>query len=645
MPESSSQQWEYLEQWREKDVCIFALSISPAQEFISEARKSRDLRAGSLLLSWLSLKLYEPILKKYQETAFIIPACAGNPFFKEWKDKGSLELEQLEPLAESGKSITNRAVGLIERDQLYLLDEGKENCRTAWNEYADCCKERLINCIRQEKWQQIQKRWEKQMQDFSAAFSIYAVAADADLNNLRSSIQKIIDQMERRKDSRLFNQWQGEDMPKCTQCGHREIIAVKDDPKTNSVFWQRINSRYSDIIRIEDGRELLCACCLAKRLFAFDKEVFLEKSVKSTVEIAATSFLDEFREIAKTKPDDFQLIMWDWQKAVKKHYDKCPEHDSFTADSWLKKIAELVLPYELDDDRKTKDSDAKIKDNNLRKKIESANNEYLYSADKKKSLGLIPPSPYLAVLMLDGDNMGEILSKNPGLSSDLTDFSKAVPGIIENEKHQGLAIYSSGDELLALLPKDSALSATKAVQKEFEERIKKKTTCSAAITWFHCKSPLLQAIRNCREGLHEAKEKFCRNSLVCTALVSSASHRFGMPWTEQSLDMAAAIENFVWMLGPEGSLSKNFLHDLLTELPAFTDKSSSEEKVSVASDLLLPRMRYLWKRHSEEKTPARCACEDCCQVLVEMASNLTYVNNKAENFAAYLRIANFLARS
>jgi CRISPR-associated protein Cmr2 len=631
MPET----WQYLDKWREKNACVFALSISPAQEFISEARKSRDLRAGSLLLSWLSLKLYEPILKKYQETAFIIPACAGNPFFGEWKDKGSLELEQLKELALGGKSITNRAIGLIEREQLHLLNEGKKNCLAAWNEYADCCKERLIDCIGQEKLQQIQKRWEKQMQDFSTAFSIYAVAADADLNNFGASIQKIIAQMERRKDSRLFNQWQGEDMPKCTQCGHREIIAGDKDS-----FWQQINRRYPDIIRIEDGRELLCACCLAKRLFAFDKDVFLEKAVKSTVEIAATSFLDEFREIAKTKPDDFQLIMWDWQKAVKKHYDKCPEHDSFTADSWLKKIAELVLPYELDGAETRKD-------------IEQINNEYLYSADKKKSLGLAPPSPYLAVLMLDGDKMGEHLSNNPRLSSALTDFSKAVPGIIE--KHQGLAIYSSGDELLALLPKDSALSATKEVQKEFAEHIKKKTTCSASITWFHCKSPLLQAIQNCREGLEQAKEKFGRNSLVCTVVTNSgAAHRFGAHWSISvdgiAVDLAEATEDLICLLRPEGGLSKNFLHHLLEELPSFVDASpclifSSDEEIFAESKLLRPRLLYLWKRQTKEKTPARHVGEDFCRVLAEMAASLPNTANKVGNFAAYLRIANFLARS
>ncbi|HSN24073.1 MAG TPA: type III-B CRISPR-associated protein Cas10/Cmr2, partial [Methylomicrobium sp.] len=182
MPES----WQYMQEWQGKDACIFALSLSPAQEFIEEARKSRDLRAGSLLLSWLSFKLYEPILQHYQEKAFIVPACAGNPFFEKWKKNNDrLELEQLKELASGGKSITNRAVGLIERDQLCLLNAAEENCRAAWNSYAAFClqDEKLNDMPR--AWRE---RWQQQMQDFSAAFSIYAVVDTVDLTNLPISI-------------------------------------------------------------------------------------------------------------------------------------------------------------------------------------------------------------------------------------------------------------------------------------------------------------------------------------------------------------------------------------------------------------------------------------------------------------------------
>ncbi len=167
------------------------------------------------------------------------------------------ELEQLKALSLGGKSITNRAVGLIEREQLCLLKEAEENCRAAWNSYAAfCLQDEKLNKM-PSAWQ---ARWKQQMQNFSASFSIYAVADTADLNNLPGSIQNIIDQMERRKDSRLFKQWRGSDMPKCTQCGHREILSGKEDS-----FWKNIQT----IIRVKDGRELLCACCLAKRIFAF----------------------------------------------------------------------------------------------------------------------------------------------------------------------------------------------------------------------------------------------------------------------------------------------------------------------------------------------------------------------------------------
>ncbi len=233
--------------------------------------------------------------------------------------------------------------------------------------------------------------------------------------------------------------------------------------------------------------------------------------------------------------------------------------------------------------------------------------------------------------------MGEHLSRNPDLSDALTGFSQAVPGIVK--RHQGTAIYSSGDELLALLPKDAALAAAQAVRKEFAQRIQ-ITTCSASITWFHCKDPLQQAIKNCREGLMLAKDGFNRNSLVCTVLTSSASeHRFGAKWCFSGFDAPDELAKLIHLLTPDGGLSKNFLHDLLAELPSFGAELAADQ------DLLSPRLRYLWKRHTKEETAARCACEDRCRFLESMASSLSGVNSAAENFAACLRVAGFLARS
>jgi hypothetical protein len=399
-------------------------------------------------------------------------------------------------------------------------------------------------------------------------------------------------------------------MPKCTQCGHREILSGKEDS-----FWKRFQS----VIRIEGGRELLCACCLAKRLFAFCDKVFPpSEAVDSTIDIAAAPFLDEFSKLAQENSESFQLVMECWSDDVQQHVPGFLRSKPFTDDAWLKKIAELVLPYELED--------------NCRRIVEAANRKYLHSPPEN-GLGLAPPSPYLAVLMLDGDKMGEHLSRNPDLSDALTGFSQAVPGIVK--RHQGTAIYSSGDELLALLPKDAALAAAQAVRKEFAQRIQ-ITTCSASITWFHCKDPLQQAIKNCREGLMLAKDGFNRNSLVCTVLTSSASeHRFGVKWCFADFDAPDELAKLIHLLTPDGGLSKNFLHDLLAELPSFGAELAADQ------DLLSPRLRYLWKRHTKEETAARCACEDRCRFLESMAP----VNSAAENFAACLRVAGFLARS
>lgn len=112
------------------------------------------------------------------------------------------------------------------------------------------------------------------------------------------------------------------------------------------------------------------------------------------------------------------------------------------------------------------------------------------------------PSPYIALLLADGDRMGALLDQAPdagthrAISARLARFAAAVPGLVRD--HHGHCIYSGGDDVLALLPLDGALAGARALHDRFGEELKDiadaigagRPTLSVGIAVQHALEPL-----------------------------------------------------------------------------------------------------------------------------------------------------------
>ena len=67
---------------------LLMFKLTPVQDFIKNARKERDLWAGSHLLSYLTFKAIKVVVDKYGPDAVIFPHLRGQPFFdKEFEEK------------------------------------------------------------------------------------------------------------------------------------------------------------------------------------------------------------------------------------------------------------------------------------------------------------------------------------------------------------------------------------------------------------------------------------------------------------------------------------------------------------------------------------------------------------------------------
>ena len=96
-------------------------------------------------------------------------------------------------------------------------------------------------------------------------------------------------------------------------------------------------------------------------------------------------------------------------------------------------------------------------------------------ADAVARLG--EPNPYLAVIVADGDKMGETLSKlhDPAMhrefSATLATFAAEASDIVHAD--HGVLVYSGGDDVLAFVPVDRCLDCARALHDRFGNLLEK----------------------------------------------------------------------------------------------------------------------------------------------------------------------------
>ena len=140
------------------------------------------------------------------------------------------------------------------------------------------------------------------------------------------------------------------------------------------------------------------------------------------------------------------------------------------------------------------------------------------------ALGTRPPSPFYAVLLMDGDSLGINLSdpkKQPVITEALDAFTKRVKGIVD--EHNGFLVYAGGDDVLALLPLEDAMNCAlrlrrcylAAFDKRMDPRHPFAATISGAIEYAHVRMPLTKVFKDAQELLkHVAKAGRGRDALA-----------------------------------------------------------------------------------------------------------------------------------
>jgi CRISPR-associated protein Cmr2 len=542
--------------------------VGPVQEFIAQARSTRDSWSGSYLLSWLMMHAIKAVADRCGPDAVIFPSLKGQPLY-DWLEKEKLGL-QPDQAAVLVPGIPNRFLAIV--PDSFDATTVTAAFQAEWNKIAEtCCQwlaernlpisENLWNEQVDHFWQITWQLWPWQgvnqaLKDFKAI----PLGQDNALHLAKEIAEKIPDD---HKDERCYRNKQLDPgwawsahyqlcqhaldarralrdfrpfaYDPTRKCGHRDSLSGREEAvvqadQIKTAAAQADPNKAMDIHTLFRHAEPLGAANLIKRVWhkAYLGEVRglhrARESFDSVPAVAAGTWLarlhQRLSENAELWSDLISLSQTLAEAKPHLHGIAIPkaivDNQNANESKWIDGIDGEIFTA-----RFWSALDTATASQDVVKKAAKA------VADFKSTHKLGEPSPYYAVLALDGDQIGKWLSgeKSPAVQQVITakaaeyfrqhlpnelverwlasprpispswhlQFSEAlanfslyaVPRIVE-DVHHGQLIYAGGDDVLAMLPADEAIA---------------------------CAADLRAAFQGCREAMSEECKKLFKAGL------------------------------------------------------------------------------------------------------------------------------------
>ncbi len=596
-----------------------SFTIGPVQAFVAQARRTRDLWAGSWLLSYLA------------ETALAAAERAGGNAIIPYRDDGKRR-----QVTSTGSPIG----GYPNRFELSFdtIDNAKQAAKLAeaafheaWKKIAAAVWTRYVSPAIEEG-KNTKEIWDRQVGNFWEITWVIGTPSDG---------ARTISQLAAARKNIRNVQANPEPGIKCSLMGTLQELSGhygREARIRQEAFWGKLQQGISGL-DIKPG-ERLCAIALIKRLFphvikqavgdGVCEELTQQKSWPSTAFLAALPWLKRVaeREACEAQECAESAIAAGWENG---------EHQAAT-DSGLQAnwawidgsawFASTVRKNEPDADKKSVES--------LLEKL-----NLLY--DKMES----KPIPYYALLLMDGDSMGRLvamLDSPQKVSEGLNRFAEAVGGIVE--EHWGRTVYAGGDDVLAILPAEQAFEVASELAGKYQacfqstknERPISEATLSGAIVYAHLKFPLRQVLQTAHHLLDDiAKEKTGRDSIAIGVIQGSGLQAvWSVPWSvvrckEKGPELLSFIDEFE--SDPEETTTKfnaSFLYQLreqfsklFTEPIEFPGKFG---KINFDNDLLVDIANSEYQRRvkkAEQKQMPPDKTREKVQKLIALSQSWT----------------------
>jgi CRISPR-associated protein Cmr2 len=566
---------------------LVIFSLGPVQSFIAEARRTRDLWAGSRLLSDVTRAAIQAFQKEGAQ--IIYPA---DPAQESLPNKFVVRIpaEKVQQAAQSAQRMAQRALeDIAEQAKSYLRRKGVP-----------------IDMV----WEAI---WERQLQHHLEFFWAAAMIE----GDYQKAYAKASRAFEATKRTRIFAQSE-EEGPKDSLSGRRS--ALHTDGVRPREYWREVGELVEPSELRPEGRERLDALGITKR-FGYGGV-----PLPSTSSVAAASFLKKIRGTDKLQNYRFFI------QAIPLFYRVSDDPDwPYDGDLFFR---ETFSPDRLQDDYRFTPEDLERYALSL-EAIRLAL-EMLYEATRAR------PSPYYAILVMDGDSMGKHVGsctsaeEHSELSAQLITFAQKAQDIIK--AHQGTPIYTGGDDVLALLPLASAFQAVVKLAETYRQLFSGWTqkyphhtlpfTASAGISVVHHRYPLGAALQAAREAERRAKGVKDKDALAVAVLRRSGERtEMRSPWRA----LGSRFERLrAWF--SNGALSSRFAYDV----------ADSARRLKGLEEPFRAELKRLLRRHRDEQKPNPPDPEEVADDLMDWAQSLP--ERDFEELANWILLARFVAQ-
>ena len=522
---------------------LLSISVGPVQDFIAQARRTRDLWYGSHLLSELSRAAANAVADGGGELIF-------PPF-----DKGHCELDECDgPIrSTNGKppaAVANRILAAVpsQKDAVLLARTARKAVEERWEKLAKKIKRRMKKANVLAKG--IDRVWDEQIFDVIEFYAAW-VTLDGDFGQARRNVESAV---AGRKALRDFSPWQHDrkGAPKSSLDGAR--VSVLNDVRSGSGF-----------ARLRIGRgEQLDAVGLCKRAGGRPEQFVPLPNVAAAAWLANAD-QTAAKEIGTLREACREL------NVQKIHREDLPVMEPFPFDASV--LYPNRWPTLFEEMGKCRGDAAKWGERHVRPLLKAAGSE--------------PPS-YVACLVADGDHMGKALDELAGsvepvdacrtFSEQLLKFPNDAKQIVA--KHRGTPVYAGGDDVLAFLPVATALDCAEQLSEAFRQvmdgtAVIRKPTLSVGIGIAHVVEAMGLLLELGREAERKAKESG-RNALAIVFDKRSGGRRtWSCQWCAAKPPVARLREDIGEF---DGALSSGTVHQagaLLRRFPSPLDPAAS----------------------------------------------------------------------
>lgn len=438
---------------------LLALTVGPVQEFISAARRTRDLWFGSYLLSEIS-----------KATAKAVQDRGGTLVFPAARSDADLNPDS--PLNVANVIVAELRDGL---EPAAVAQTAKDAARARWRSFADPVFEASQAVITPDIWRD-------QVDD---VIEFYAAWVEHSFESYQADRSRLMRLLAGRKRCRDFLPARGRaGVPKSSLDGLRESVLRPPER------WP-VRSRRR--LRVQDG-EQLDVVALVKRTWV---PTAGNPRYPSVARVAADPWL---RGVGAEKLRPVLDACENLGSGAIHALDTSDEHGHPHYSAFPFEGTAVFRSRHRDLQQEAELTDAELTP--LARALSLLTHEFG------------EPSPYLAVLVADGDRMGRALSQLDSAESHRA-FSQALAtfaGKAREVVHQrrGVLVYAGGDDVLAFVPVDQCIACARGLHDSFRHASQAASgadlTLSVGVAVAHFMEPLEDLLDYGRAAEKHAKQ-------------------------------------------------------------------------------------------------------------------------------------------